>query len=138
MIEQYTFVIDHMGEAEGDAFQQGVQVERHIVAGFFGLVQAVHIQQVVEQVYNVPAHDSDIVQVRVSAFLFTGIHGKFRAAADYVQRGADIMGDCQDDVLPHLQQRNVLLYRFFQVFPVFCLYLNIPLDDKVQNDQQNN
>ena len=91
-----------MGEAEGNAFQQGIQVERHIVAGFLGLVQAVHVQQVVKQVYNVPAHDSDVVQVRVPAFLLTGIHGKFRAAADYVQRGTDVMGNCQDDILPHL------------------------------------
>ncbi len=90
-----------MGEAEGNAFQQGIQVERHIVAGFLGLVQAVHVQQVVKQVYNVPAHDPDVVQVRVPAFLFTGIHGKFRTAADYVQRGADVMRDCQDDILPH-------------------------------------
>ena len=91
-----------MGEAKGNAFQQGVQVERHIVAGFFCLVQAVHVQQVVKQMYNMSAHDPDVVQVRVSSFLFPSIHGKFRATADYVQRGTDVMGDCQDDILPHL------------------------------------
>jgi hypothetical protein len=48
------------------------------------------------------AHDPDVVQVRVSSFLFPSIHGKFRATADYVQRGTDVMGDCQDDILPHL------------------------------------
>ncbi len=138
MAEQDAFVIDHMGEAKGNAFQQGVQVKRHIVAGFLGLVQTVHVQQVVKQVYNVSAHNPDVVQVCVPAFLFPGIHGKFRTAAYYVQRGADVMGDCQDDILPHLQQRDVLLYRFLQVFPVFCLDFNIPLYNKVQNDQQDN
>ena len=34
-------VVDHMGEAKGNAFQQGVQVERHIVAGFF--LSLIHI-----------------------------------------------------------------------------------------------
>lgn len=32
------------------------------------------------------------------------------------------MGNGQDNILPHFQQRIVLFYRFFQAFPVPCLY----------------
>ena len=137
MTEQDSLVIDHVGESENGTFQQVFKAERHIVAGFFGLVQTVHVQQVVEQVYHMFTHNSDVVHVIVPAFLFTGIHSQLGTTADDVQRGADVMGNGQDNILPHFQQRIVLFYCFFQAFPVFCLNLDIPLYDKIQNKQQD-
>ena len=59
------------------------------------------------------ADNPDVVQVAVPAFLLTGIHRQFGTTADYVQRGTDVMGDGQDNVLAHFQQSGILLYRFF-------------------------
>ena len=137
MTEQDSLVIDHVGEAENGTFQQVLKAEGHIVAGFFGLVQTVHVQQVVEQVYHVFTHDPDVVQVIVPAFLFTGVRSQFGTPADDVQRGTDVMGNGQDNMLPHFQQRIVLFYCLFQPFSVSCLYLDIPLYDKIQNKQQD-
>ena len=137
MTEQDSLVIDHVGESENGTFQQVFKTERHIVAGFFGLVQTVHVQQVVEQVYHVFTHDPDVVQVIVPAFLFTGVRSQFGTPADDVQRGTDVMGNGQDNILPHFQQRIVLFYCFFQAFPVPCLNLDIPLYDKIQDKQQD-
>ena len=81
-----------MGEAENGTFQQVFKAERHIVADFFGLVQTVHVQQVVKQVYHVFTDNSDVVQVIVPAFLFTSVRSQFGTPADDVQRGANIMG----------------------------------------------
>ena len=92
-------VSDYMGKARCDTFEQVIKAERDIIPGFFCLVQTVHVQQVVEQVYHVLADNPDIIQVGVPAFLLTGIHGQLGTAADDVQRGPDIMGYGQDNVL---------------------------------------
>ena len=91
MPEQDALVVDHMGESRSGTFQQPVQAERHIVAELFRLVQAVHVQQVVEQVYHMAAYGSDIIQVNVPPFPVPCVHRQFGVAADDVQRGADVV-----------------------------------------------
>ena len=120
-----------MGESRSGTLQKFVQVERYIVADFFRLVQAVHVQQIVEQVNHMAANDSDIVQVNVPPLPFPCVHRQFGVAADDVQRGADVMGDGQDDVLAHFQQCGILFYRLFQTFPCPCLFAQVPLDNQV-------
>mgnify|MGYP006993636257 CR=1 FL=1 len=135
--EQDSLVSDYMGKARCDTFEQVIKAERDIIPGFFCLVQTVHVQQVVEQVYHVLADNPDIIQVGVPAFLLTGIHGQLGTAADDVQRGPDIMGYGQDNVFAHFQQCCILPYRFFQTFFISRLFPYIALNNQVRDNQQD-
>ena len=100
-------------------------------------LKTVHVQQIVQKVQDMPAHDSDIGQVMVSPFPITDIRRQFRAAVDDIQRGAYIVRDGKDDILACFQQFIVLVYDTFHLVPELCIPFQMLVDNQVREYQQD-
>ena len=114
-----TLIVGHTREPHSSTFQHLMKVERDIFAFLIGLVQEVHIQQVVEKVYHMEAYIPNIFQINVSLLFLPRIHSQFNVPGYDVQRSPDIVRQGKDDILAHLQQHSVLWDQLFQIFPVF-------------------